>query len=144
MSDHTHDEKQHKLDFLFSMRGQLILGQALTEALDVMGRREPPQLREHSNMSDINYILDEFPTMKSLGAIKNIVMEGEERSYRVVTSEDRLVVEYDYTTINGIVATEVAKSHTDQGMECKAVLRHTPYGGGKTYEIVIYPRDEEE
>ena len=139
------DMDMEGFDFLFSMRGQLILGQALEEAMLLMSNREPHFLREHSNMKDMEYILEKFPMMKVLGNSGKMTMPDEERSYVVVTElSDLPLHEYEYNTLNGIIAYNVAKAHTDHGMNCKAILRHKPHGEDKAYEIVFYPSDEEE
>tara|TARA_R100001510_G_C7565910_1_gene144227 strand:- start:346 stop:759 length:414 start_codon:yes stop_codon:yes gene_type:complete len=135
---------EEALDFMFSMRGQLIMGQAFEEALLLMSNRQPPYLREHSNMKDMEYILEKFPMMKTLGNAGKTTMPDEERVYQVINSYDGILHTYEYNTLNGIIAYHVAKAHTDHGMNCKAVLRHKPHGEDKSYQIVFYPHDEEE
>ena len=139
------DEQQMEgFDFMFSMRGQLILGQALEEAMLLMSNRQPSYLREHSNMKDMEYILEKFPTMKVLGNTGKRTMPDEERHYQIVREDGTLIHAWQYNTLNGIIAYEVAKSLNLHGIKCRAVLSHKAHGQDKPYEILVYPSDEEE
>ena len=56
------DQAKH---FASSMRGQLIISQALCLAIDKMKEVEPEHMRETSNISDMEYLRDElFPIYK--------------------------------------------------------------------------------
>jgi hypothetical protein len=59
-------------DFASSIRGQLILSQALCVAIDTMKKVEPEHMRETSNISDMEYLRDElFPIFKVVQDAKN-------------------------------------------------------------------------
>jgi hypothetical protein len=57
------EEREQALDFFRSMRGQLIIGQALAVAVDTMDKVEPPAMRERSNIADMQFLLDNLFTM---------------------------------------------------------------------------------
>jgi hypothetical protein len=57
------------IEFMNSMRGQYIMSQALTVAIDTMKQVEPPHT-EFSNIADMEYLRDEiFPIFKAVEAI---------------------------------------------------------------------------
>ena len=62
---YTQENSQEKaLSFLFSVRGRLIMSQALHHALKVLGDVTPEVLQEKSNMDDMRYLremLFDFP-----------------------------------------------------------------------------------
>jgi hypothetical protein len=63
--------KRHKTllearEFMDSMRGQYIIGQALCLAIDSLNAVEPADLREASNISDMEYLRDNlFPIFEA-------------------------------------------------------------------------------
>ena len=83
--------------FMNSMRGQLILGQALTIAISELSKEENPQT---SNISDMKFILMSNPTMAVLGkAITGIkedlvyVDDSWDMLYQVHSDKPELVKE---------------------------------------------------
>ena len=62
---YTQENSQEKaLSFLFSVRGRLIMSQALHHALKVMRNVQPEVMQEQSNIADMQYLRDllfDFP-----------------------------------------------------------------------------------
>jgi len=50
-------ERDRAVQFLLSLRGQLLLGQALTHGIEQMSKVEMPY-RESSNIADMKYLLE--------------------------------------------------------------------------------------
>ena len=60
-------ERDQARDFASSIRGQLIISQALCVAIDTMNKVEPEHRREESNISDMEFLRDElFPIYKTV------------------------------------------------------------------------------
>tara|TARA_R110002020_G_scaffold282572_1_gene498251 strand:+ start:63 stop:470 length:408 start_codon:yes stop_codon:yes gene_type:complete len=130
------------IDFFFSHRGQLIFGQALQTAKEVMSNQEPSMLREYSNMKDMDYLLEKFPMATAFAQAKTMHPLKRWYEVRMCLSGDT-IHKYDFNVYNGIVAQAVATAHTEHGMGCEAFL----VGEGhdkKPYEIKLLPSDEEE
>ncbi len=56
-------ETEKAFAFSTSMRGQYIISQALCLAIDMMSAVEPEQLKEQSNISDMEYLRDNIYPM---------------------------------------------------------------------------------
>ena len=91
------------VEFVLSMRGQLIVGQALANSIKAMENREPEMWRESSTISDMKYILKNFGMAKVLTDATNL-----DTKYFVMKNK-QVVVEYDDAIYNGKMAVEVAK-----------------------------------
>jgi len=67
---------EQAIRFMFSSRGQYIMGQALAVAIESLNEVEPEARREISNISDMQYLLDNlFP----IGKLHLIDDEGNRR-----------------------------------------------------------------
>tara|TARA_R110000751_G_scaffold252829_2_gene352452 strand:+ start:1198 stop:1731 length:534 start_codon:yes stop_codon:yes gene_type:complete len=94
---------QKCIEFILSMRGQLIIGQALANSIKTMESRMPEMWREPSNIKDMKFILRNFGIAKALTDVKNL-----DTKY-FVKKNGEVVVEYDDAIHNSITAVEVAK-----------------------------------
>ena len=56
-------KEQEAIEFLGSMRGQYIMGQALQLAIESLESVEPEVMREISNISDMKFIRDNLFSM---------------------------------------------------------------------------------
>ena len=56
-------KEQEAIEFLGSMRGQYIMGQALQLAIESLESVEPEVMREFSNISDMKFIRDNLVSM---------------------------------------------------------------------------------
>ena len=62
MSNKAMTKEQEAIEFLGSMRGQYIMGQALQLAINALESVEPEVMRERSNIKDMEFLRDElFP-----------------------------------------------------------------------------------
>ena len=53
----TEKDKKEAIEFAGSLRGNYIISQALTKAIEVMNK-EPLELKEMSNIADMEYLKD--------------------------------------------------------------------------------------
>ena len=88
--------------FLLGFRGQMIVGQALSNSIKTMERRMPEMWREPSNIKDMKYVLNNF------GLAKVMDIDHKDTKY-FVKKNGEIVAEYDDAIHNSIVACEVAK-----------------------------------
>ena len=96
--------KQQKcLEFIMSMRGQLIIGQALANSIKAMETRLPEMWQEPSNVKDMKYILKNFGIAKALTDVKNL----DTKYY--VKRNNEVIAEYDDAIYNSVLAKEVAE-----------------------------------
>ena len=95
---------QKCVEFILSIRGQLIIGQALANSIKSMETRMPEMWREPSNVKDMEYILKNFGIAKALTDVKNL-----DTKY-FVKKNGEIVAEYDDAIHNSVVAVEVAKN----------------------------------
>lgn len=134
---------QKCVEFVLSMRGQLIVGQALANSIKAMENREPEMWRESSNISDMKYILKNFGMAKVLTDMTN-----KDTKYFVKKNRE-IVVEYDDAIYNGKMAVEVAKHmhsvDTDNYYSASVQVTFSPVliGGGskEPQEIGLWSSD---
>ena len=69
--------KEQALEFLGSMRGQYIMGQALQLAIESLESVEPEVMRELSNISDMKLIRDNLFSMGAAVSSKEAKEETE-------------------------------------------------------------------
>jgi len=94
---------QKCIEFILSMRGQLIIGQALANSIKTMEARMPEMWREPSNVTDMKYILRNF------GIAKAVTDSINQDTKYFVKKNGEVVVEYNDAIHNSITAVEVAK-----------------------------------
>ena len=64
-------KEQEAIEFLGSMRGQYIMGQALQLAINTLESVEPEVMRELSNIKDMEFLRDElFPMGHAVSALE--------------------------------------------------------------------------
>ena len=95
--------QQKCIEFIMSMRGQLVIGQALANSIKAMETREPQMWREPSNVKDMKYILKNFGIAKALTDVKNL----DTKYY--VKRNNEVIAEYDDAIYNSVLVKEVAK-----------------------------------
>ena len=96
--------KQEKcIEFIFSMRGQLIIGQALANSIKAMETRLPEMWQEPSNVKDMKYILKNFGIAKALTDSKNL----DTKYY--VKRNNEVIAEYDDAIYNSLMVKEIAE-----------------------------------
>jgi hypothetical protein len=94
---------QKCVEFILSFRGQLIVGQALSNSIKAMENRMPEFWREPSNVKDMKYILRNF-------GIANVTDVTNKDTKYLVKKNGKVVAEYDDAIYNSIIALEVAKN----------------------------------
>ena len=94
------------VEFVLSMRGQLIVGQALANSIKAMENREPEMWRESANISDMKYILKNFGMAKVLTDMTN-----KDTKYFVMKNK-KVVVEYDDAIYNGKMAVDTSNYYS--------------------------------
>lgn len=67
-------EERKAILFLNTMRGQYVMGQALAVAIQTFESQEPEYLRESSDISDMQYLLD---TLFSIGKLAMQTPKGK-------------------------------------------------------------------
>ena len=93
---------QKCVEFILSFRGQLIVGQALSNSIKAMENRMPEFWREPSSIKDMKYILRNF----GISPITDI--QNKDTKY-FVKKDGEVIAEYDDAIYNGEMAIEVAK-----------------------------------
>lgn len=91
------------VEFILSMRGQLIIGQALANSIKTMEGRMPEMWREPSDVKDMKYILRNF------GIAKAVTDSINKDTKYFVKKNGEIIIEYDDAIHNSITAVEVAK-----------------------------------
>ena len=75
-NDEDKDMSIQAAEFLSSVRGQYIMGQALHIAIEALESVEPPTMREYSNIADMKFIRDNvFPMGSAIAAARKIAKE---------------------------------------------------------------------
>ena len=140
------------VEFMNSFRGQYIIGQALTVAIESMENRQPEWKREPSNVSDMQYMLTDGPIGLGLGQAANVSNPLYD-SYITVrirdgkNSEDYETYEDNY--VNDQIAIEVAKAldfvfRTTSHLWAEVVYEMIPIDDeGEYFAKVIYPVTDE-
>ena len=92
------------VSFILSMRGQIMIGQAIANSIKAMENRLPEMWREPSNIKDMKYILKNFGIAKAVTDSKN-----KDTRY-FVKKNGEIIATYDDAVYNGVLAVEVAKN----------------------------------
>ena len=96
-------KQQRCLEFIMSMRGQLIIGQALANSIKAMETRLPEMWQEPSHVKDMKYILKNFGIAKALTDTKN-----KDTKYYVKRNKE-VIAEYDDAIYNSLMVKEIAE-----------------------------------
>ena len=92
------------VSFILSMRGQIIIGQALANSIKAIENRLPEMWQEPSNIKDMKYILRNFGIAKAVTDAKN-----QDTRY-FVKKNGEIIATYDDAIYNGVLSVEVAKN----------------------------------
>lgn len=131
------------VSFILSMRGQIIIGQALANSIKAMENRLPEMWQEPSDIKDMKYILKNFGIAKAVTDSKNL----DTRYF--VKKNNEIIATYDDAIYNGILAVEVAKNmhsiDTDNYYSASVDVTFSPVlidgGDNEPTEIAIWSSD---
>jgi len=131
------------VSFILSLRGQIIIGQAIANSIKAMENRLPEMWQEPSDIKDMKYILKNFGIAKAVTDSKNL----DTRYF--VKKNNEIIATYDDAIYNGILAVEVAKNmhsiDTDNYYSASVDVTFSPVlidGGDKEpTEIAIWSSD---
>ena len=97
---------KRSVELILSLKGQIALGQSLSNTIKSMERREPEMWREYDvSLKDMKYLLKNLGIAKEHKTTDSI---NKDTKY-FVKKNGEIVAEYDDVIHNSIVAMEVAK-----------------------------------